>query len=358
MSGTWAESVVTTLSWSGIPTITNGTDIPSYGWSLRQNTVAADGTVTITTIPCGGMAPTLCSGSTAYAQYQPIASWGKAMMASGFPPIVVPPATIAGTIPGGTYTEPQVSAVLGITLQDPAGPWPPCRACVGKSSCTCGGQPYTVTNPATWWTNAEGILAPNNIDNGVVTYSVLPGGATVAGATGPHPPVNYAVPTECPRGGTPAGDYSAWPGVVGLLDFYHTQQWWGASRIQSYLTSTSVTLDATAKACVIAGNVAGPNAGKPQSDARVIACVKSDGTQCGDPTDPTQSPSAPDEVGFYDGAAQSETVSGSTFKLERITLTKSLATILAETGTTRETDLAAACQQVRVKYCPPGRTCQ
>lgn len=354
LSGTFVETVTTMVAWSGIgaglikDSPSGGT--PTYGWSLRQNTVAANGTMTITTVPCGGMAPSLCNtnGTDTYAQFQPVGSWGKPKMRSGFQPIVVPATTLIGTVPGGTYAEPQTPALLGLDLQDPGGAWPPCRACVGVTgSCTCADGVHNITNLATWWNNAEGTN-----QTGVTTVAARKGGETIGDATLPDPPVNYPVPTECGAG----TDYTPWPGLatnVGI-DFFTTSTWYGASRIISALTGTSVTFDATANACVITGNVVGPdNSGKTaHSDARVAGCVKSDGSAC------TVAP-ASDEVGFYDNVTQSQTIAGSTFKLEKAPGTINLATILAMAeGPAKETAINNACEAVRTKYCPAGKVCQ
>jgi hypothetical protein len=329
---------------------------------LRQQTVATDGTMTVVTVPCGGVAPTLCDTSSshlAYAQYQPVASWGKAKMRSGFP--VIGPVNLATTVPGGTYVEPQTAAILGLDLKDPAGTWPPCRACIGpaKTTCTCGGTNYNVTNPATWWSNAEGTAKL-----GVTTVAV-PQGGDIIGDAGPftptiNPPINYGLPSECPRP-TGGSDYTAWPGFV-FPTFFTTYKWYGASRIISGLTSTSIS-----NACVITGNVTGPDAGKAHSDARVAGCEKGTNAapagQCREPT--PAAPTDPDEVGFYDGVAQSQQILGSTFTLERppasITPAINLGAILAIADVpTQESAINAACQAVRsnAKYCPPGKTCQ
>ncbi|HVU06157.1 MAG TPA: hypothetical protein VHE30_30610 [Polyangiaceae bacterium] len=334
MTGTWVEAATTTVSWSGIPTITDGTNVPTYGWSLREQTIASDGTLTVTTVPCGGMAPTLCGGSTGYAQYQPVASWGKARMRSGIP--TIGPVNVSGTVPGGSYSEPIVASLMGIDLADPMGAWPSSRACVNAGTCA---------NAATWWSNAEGTGKL-----GVTTVAVRAGGDLIGGAV-PDPPVNYPVPGECPRG-TGGGDYAAWPGLVVIFPFT-TYQWYGASRIQSGLSSTSVTFDAAANACVITGDVTGPdktaaNKPIPHTDARIVGCETgtnaNPGAACSDA-----------QAGFYDSNAQGQQITSATFKLEKIALTGTpLATLLTNGD---ETGLAAACQQVRVKYCPPGRTC-
>ena len=108
--------------------------------------------MTVTTVPCGGSSPTFCDTafSFAHAQFQPSATWGKKKVNDGFPKFSM---SVAGVVPGASYTEPQTISLQGITLGDPAGEWPPCAACVGVAvggTCTCNGTQHTVTNQATW----------------------------------------------------------------------------------------------------------------------------------------------------------------------------------------------------------------
>ncbi|HEX7672265.1 MAG TPA: hypothetical protein VF395_21865, partial [Polyangiaceae bacterium] len=209
---------------------------------------------------------------------------------------------------------------------------------------------------------------------GVTTVAVRQGGDIIGDSTLPDPPVNYGLPSECPR---PSGnsDYSAWPGFV-FPSFFSTYQWYGASRIKSGLASTSIS-----SACVITGHVTGPDAGSdqvggpgpgvqakvPHSDARIVGCEKGTNAApagaCVEPTPTT--PTNPDEVGFYDGVAQTQSIVSSTFTLTRppaaIATVTDLATILAlAEGPNKEKAITDACQAVRSSpaYCPSGRVCE
>jgi hypothetical protein len=366
LAGTFASFVTVNVSW---PSIQNGAieasppgGVNTYSWSLRDQAVAANGTMTVTTVPCGGVSPTLCDSNilfnAAHAQFQPNQSWGKPRLRSGFQP--VGPLDTHTTIPGGTYSEPQTATLMGIDLKDPAGVWPPCRECVGTAlgmTCTCpDNSVHTVTNPATWWSNAEGTGAL-----GITTMDVSTGGESIDG-TFPDPPIDYPEPSECPRnsGGTKY-NYREWPGLVPPLGLFSAYQWYVGSRGISAFSSTSVTFDAAASACVIAGNVTGPDAGRPHADARIAGCETGSQTSPGAACSVAQTDS-------YDGVNQGQVIGASTFKIEKFTLPTlpaqanpptTLAGILAmPESATKDLNIVTVCNAVRVKYCPPGKVCQ
>jgi hypothetical protein len=166
-------------------------------------------------------------------------------------------------------------------------------------------------------------------------------------------------PSVCPRLTTPPGGYlyAAVPGVYGFpFQFFSTYEWHAASRIISQLKSTSVTFDATAKQCLVAGTVVGPANGQIQTDARMDSCITC--TQLETTTNPGCTPGNacnPNELNFYDSATQAETVKTATFTLHK--LTTDLGAILSQPdGTAKENALNQACSALRTA-CPPGKAC-
>ncbi|MBM4361739.1 MAG: hypothetical protein FJ104_03585, partial [Deltaproteobacteria bacterium] len=365
MGGTYAVVTTNRLSWSPIVG-PNGQQaiegspqggVAATGWALRHHAIAADGTMTITTIPCGGTAPELCDTALtfAHAQYQPNQVWGKAKMATTVPVYTVP---TAGVRPGGSLVEPEIGSLMGIALDDPLGAWPPCRQCVGVNvgqTCTCPGKPaYTVTNKATWADPDE------DGRSGVTSYDVSRGG-DVINATFPDPPIDYPQPSECPRiaGGTKY-NYSEWPGYDTNNEGFRAYQWYGASRIISRYNGTTVTLNTGANKCEVTGTVTGPDAGgtRAHTDARVQGCET-----CSDNfifyPDQCRPDDACDaaETDSYDGAAQTQQVLSSNFQLRALPSVDLGAILALPLGAARETALVAACQTVRETYCPAGESC-
>lgn len=367
LSGTYGLVVTTNVTWtSPNPAIEASPQggVPIYSWTLRYNTVAADGKMTSTTIPCGGTSPTFCDTAFgfAHAQFQPDATWGKKKVNDGFAPFTM---SLAGVVPGaaaGAYSEPQTVSLQGIALDNPAGEWPACAACVGVAvggTCTCGGTQHTVTNKATW------VDAETDSHLGFTTETVPRGGQAIGSPyiidnSVADPPFDYVEPSECPR--TTSGtkyNYAEFPGLVGLLPF-RAYRWYAASRVISAYASTSITL--SNNSCQISGNVTGPDSGKPHGDARVQGCeICKD-----DPLDPSTStscqpggPCSPAQVSSYDDLSQTQNFVSTTFTLKNVTASINLASVMAMTdGPAKETALNQACQQLRVQNCPSGKSCQ
>ena len=363
LSGTYALIVNSKVEWtSPNPVIeespTGGVDIRS--WTLRYNTVSANGTMTSQTIPCGGYSPTLCdtgiSPGFAHAQYQRNQTWGKKKVNDGFAPVTM---NLVGVVPGaasGTYSEPTTYALQGITLANPAGAWPPCAACVGVDAgqtCDCGGTTHTVTNRATW------VDSDGDSHLGFTTDAVLRGGQNIGspypiGGIAADPPFDYTEPSECPRKISGAKyNYAEFPGIVGVLPFT-AYRWYVAGRVTSAYVGTSISLQSNQ--CMITGNVTGPDGGKPFGEARVQGCELCG--LSGAPCSTGGGPCSPGQASFYDEVQQSQSFISTTFELKNVTSTIDLsATMAMADGPTKEAALNQACQQLRVQNCPSGKTC-
>jgi hypothetical protein len=366
LTGTYSLIVNSKVEWTSPnpviePSPTGGVDIRS--WTFRYNTISANGTMTSQTIPCGGYSPTLCdtgiSPGYAHAQYQRSQTWGKKKVNDGFAPFNM---SVVGVVPGassGAYSEPTTYALQGITLDDPAGEWPPCAACVGVnvgSTCTCSGTQHTVKNKATW------VDSDGDSHLGFTTDAVLRGGQNI-GTPYPigtnvaaDPPFDYTEPSECPR--TLAGpkyNYAEFPGIVGVLPFT-AYRWYLAGRVTSAYIGTSVALESNQ--CVVRGNVTGPDSGKPLGEGRVQGCEL-----CGAAGPPTQpcsfgGPCSPGQASSYDEVSQTQSFISTTFELKNITASINLQPVMAMAeGPAKEAAISQACQQLRVQNCPSGKTC-
>lgn len=329
----------------------SGSGVEIHSWALRHHEVESDGSMTVTTIPCGGSAPTVCStlNQTGLAQYQDSRIWGRSSMNDGFAPFKVP---LAGVVPGGSYVEPETVVTSGIALARRDGDWPPCAACVNvpanQNTCTCSDGQHTITNRAFWVDSDR-----NGAGTGISAYAVLAGGASIG--MGAHdPPFNYSADSECPRfrSGGP-WPYAAWPGLAG--GFFFTVAWDGASRTTSRVRSSTISRSAaTADQCWIDGVITGPDSGQALTEARFRGCTKCASAQC---DGQTTSPCNAAERDFYDTIEQSQAIDSASFQLRPLD-SIDLGQILAMANETeRAAALNAACQTVRETYCPAGETC-
>jgi hypothetical protein len=265
--------------------------------------------------------------------------------------------SLTGVVPGaasGAYSEPTTYSLQGIVLDDPAGEWPPCAACVGVnvgSTCTCGGNQHTVTNKATW------VDADGDSHLGFTTDAVPRGGQLIGSpysidATTANPQWDYTEPSECPRltGGTKYG-YAEFPGIAGILPF-KAYRWYAAGRVISSYVGTSIAL--TSNQCVITGNVTGPDSGKPHGDARVQGCETCTGATTCTPTGPC----SPAQASSYDDLQQNQSFISTTFTLKNVTASINLQPVMAMAdGAAKESALNQACQQLREQNCPSGKSC-
>jgi hypothetical protein len=357
LSGTFALTQTSMVTW---PTVTGPLNItimeaspaggvPTYQWTLRHHKIESNGSLTVQSVACGGTAPDFCDVyvGAAHAQYQSNQLWGKSKVVSGSKPIT---ANLVGVVPGGTYTEPQTVQLLGIALDDPAGPWPQCRACVGVAAggtCSCGGTNYTVTNRATW------VDADDDGTSGITNFHVPRGGLSVDG-NDPDPPFAYTEPTACPRLRTPSGTYTyqEWPGAVGLTQF-RTNRWFVGQRTTSGITSTSITLNNNQ--CVVSGNVTGPASGKAKVDLRIQGCeicAASPSTSCSPGGACTAA-----QVDSYDSVTPNQGVASHTFTMTKMTNIDLGAILGMAEGAAKDAAMNQACDEMRMANCPAGKNC-
>jgi hypothetical protein len=357
LSGTYALAVKTMVGFDavsvlGIKVIEESPPggVETYRWALRHQAVDNDGVMTVKTVACGGTAPDACDLAFGYthAQYQPNHIWGKAKINAGSTSVSK---SLAGVVPGGSYVEPNSVQQLGISLADPLGAWPPCRACVGVEAgqtCTCGTTTHTVTNKATW------VDVDDDGQLGVTNLHVPRGGITVLDGTPPDPPFLYPEPTACPRLGASPGTYTyqEWPGNVGLTTF-RTNRFFVGTRMTSGLSSTSIAL--ANNACTITGNVTGPSNGKTRVEQRTQGCEL-----CSDANPDACTPGAlcdASQVSSYDDVAQTQRVEAETFTLTKATNIDLSAIFAMADGPSKDAAFNAACNEMRETYCPAGKNC-
>lgn len=331
----------------------SGGELDSYSWALRYHEVQSDGTMTVTTIPCGGSTPTVCStlNTTGLAQYQDSKIWGKSTINDGVAPIDV---SLVGVVEGAgdSYVEPQTIVTSGISLADPSGAWPPCAACINvpanQNTCTCADGQHDITNRA-FWEDSDG----NGAGSGISIYAVLAGGATI-GEQAHDPPVNYSAESVCPR--LAPGDpwpYASWPGLA--LGFFFTTEWDGASRVTSQVQSTRVRY--SGGQCLIDGNITGPDGGRALNEGRVRSCRTCGSATCASGTANCNTA----QRDFYDSVDPSQQIASAHFELNRVDTGQDaidLGPILAMTNELdRASALNQACLRVRQRFCPAGETC-
>ncbi|MDH5671250.1 MAG: hypothetical protein OEZ06_03820 [Myxococcales bacterium] len=349
LSGTFAYQIKSVIDWSGIDNVEDSPSegVTTYSWALRRHTYTADGTLEATTISCGGTAPDICNVpfTQGHAQFVPSEIYGGAKMPEStvsFP--------LSGALPGAAYLEPKTAVLLGLSLKDPQGAWPPCRGCIGVgmgATCDCSdGSSHSVTNPATWFDSDSDYLT------GVTTYAVPPGGAPVTGIDVPgidaaggdivrrvSPPVDYGGDSVCPRSDT-SGDrwpYAYWPGIGGGI--WELKQFYSATRVISQLDGSIDSCD------LITGSVTDGAGSVMQTDARVGGCF-------GDVFFSTDISCSASVTDWLDEQPQTQELRTVDFTIERIDGTIDL------TGTEDAATLNAACQELRAMKCPAGETCQ
>jgi hypothetical protein len=356
LAGTYALSVKTMVGWDavvvlGIKAIEESPPggVETYRWALRYQTVEPNGAMTVKTFPCGGTAPDACDLAYGYthAQYQPNHVWGKAKINAGTTPVN---ASLVGVVPGGTYAEPQIAELLGISLTDPFGAWPPCRACVGVdvgATCSCGGTNHTVTNRATW------VDVDDDTMLGITNLHVPRGGIAIDG-TLPDPPYVYSEPTACPRIAAPQGTftYQEWPGAVGLSTF-RTNRFFVGTRMTSALSGTTITV--ANNACSISGILTGPNSGRTRVEQRTQGCETCSGANA-NACDPGPACTSA-QIDSYDDVAQTQRVEAETFTLTKAANIDLAPIVAMPEGTAKDNAFNAACNEMREQFCPAGKNC-
>jgi hypothetical protein len=121
----------------------------------------------------------------------------------------------------------------------------------------------------------------------------------------------------------------------------------------SGLSSTSITF--ANNACVIAGNVTGPNNGKTRVEQRTQGCERcSDANTTG--CDPGPACSS-DQVGSYDDVAQTQRVEAETFTLTKSANIDLTPVVAMPEGASKEAAFNAACNEMRATFCPAGKNC-
>jgi hypothetical protein len=358
LSGTYALSVKTMVGFDavsvlGIKVIEESPPggVETYRWALRHQTIDNNGVMTVKSVACGGTAPDACDLAFGYAhaQYQPNHIWGKAKINAGATTVTK---SLVGVVPTtGSYVEPNSVQLLGISLADPNGAWPPCRACVGVEAgqtCTCGTTTHTVSNKATW------VDVDDDGQLGITNLHVPRGGINALDGTPPDPPFLHPEPTACPRLGSSTGTYGyqEWPGTVGLTQF-RTNRFFVATRMTTGLSSTSITV--ANNACTISGNVTGPANGKARVEQRTQGCETCSASF---PDSCVPGPACTsDQVASYDDVPQTQRVEAETFTLTKATNIDLGAIFAMPDGTAKDNAFNAACNEMRETYCPAGKNC-
>ena len=278
-------------------------DAVIYSWTKRAQTYDTAGDLVVTETPCGDTKPELCGAPTAfafispeydfsnesYAQYIPNQVWGTAGQHT------IASMSLPNAIPGAALVTPPSAEILGIHLTDPLGQWPSMRSRVAASA----GQVTNTNTNGAYWLNEDG-----DTKLGVTSLAVPPNGITDNNAGNDDPPINYGpLSSVCPRADTTKHwAYDYWPAQEGL-NVRRVRRFYVASRVVKHLVGTIDTCDRST------GTVRGRTATDQMStDARFYGCEQSNGTDCNAAI-----------TDFYDTAAQTQMITGSTYVMERMT---------------------------------------
>jgi hypothetical protein len=303
MNGTFALRIKTTVELTDVDG-TEDIDPPTviYSWTKREQTYDAQGNLVVTETPCGDVKPELCGAPTAFAflgpqydftsqafaQYIPNSVWGTAGEHT------IPSMSLTNPIPGAALVTSPAAELIGIHLTDPLGNWPSARNRIADSAGVNAPNGSAPTNGA-YWVNED-----NDTKLGVTSFAVPPGGVTESMGT---PPIDYGTVSKiCPRADEAANwAYTYWPAQNGI-NVARVSRFYVASRVVRHLRGTIESCDRAT------GTVRGrTSTDQLQTDARFYGCMQSNGNDCGSIVD------------FYDGTAQTQEITGSTFVMERIT---------------------------------------
>jgi len=304
LNGIFAIRIETTVSWEavqaeGYTVLEGGTDT-TYSWAILNQNYLPDATLQVESVQCGGTVAELCGISNpvypaqAYTQFTPNQIYP-------IPPILptsVSEMSLTSAFADQPFLTPMTASLLGISLTDPFGEWPPSRQNVAG-----GSEPQV--NGAIW------VDHDNDTVPAVTSYVVPPGGT---GSLSVDPPIVYgAISSDCPRSNPSADRLPYWwfPSV----DYQYVKRFHIASRMISQLSGTVRSCD------LIDGDVIGPNTGNNQgkflAQVRVHSCVQCQYWQedwdCEDMSCSTTG------VDGYDSQPQDiQTIDSSTFIIKRI----------------------------------------
>jgi hypothetical protein len=265
LTGTFAGRKASTLTWTGMDSIENGSS-DSYEWYIQRHNYDDDGNLTIETIQCGESAVDLCGTGNAllspeaYTQYVPAQSYEQPSWPTFTDTIVLKKA-----LPNELFETQLKARLVGISLTDPTGAWPSDRAEVAGGPGSSG----TPTNGARW------VDVDNDSSVGITNYEVGPGGISAEG-TGPRPITSYGATSQaCPRSNPNAArlSYNWAPALEGALTVRRIKRIYSAYRTINALRGKIDSCD------TISGRAIGPNPNDHQRiDGIVGGCVRVEGS--------------------------------------------------------------------------------
>lgn len=308
LGGTFAVRTRLDLSWADQDTIEGGSDT-QYGWTIQRLNYDVDGNVAVEVIPCGETNIDLCGQGVriagvpeeAYAQYVPIAIWGKAGSPSTQYSFM-----LTDALPGSKYLTPEVAVLQGIQLNNPLGEWPSKRQDIEGAD----GYDGSATNGARW------IDADNDGVFGLTTYTVGPNGVAADGsATAPISAYDTRSKV-CPRSDPSAerSPYNYPPGAEGLT----------VRRIKRFFSANRVTssYDGRIDSCdLLAGEVRGPAEGRVRFDTRIGGCLRANGS--------AESQCSGSLLDFLDMTGAPNKVEANSFIMKRVEDTATCETVRA-----------------------------
>jgi EGF domain-containing protein len=284
MNGTFALKISMKMTWSGLAfgAIEDGTNVPFYTWALQSQTYDSSGNLHITSTPCGGTTPDLCSvpnpafslPAEAYGQYFPNHIWGTANMPQQIIDVALPDARATKA-----FVTANSAVLFGIRLTDaagnpkPLGPWPANRLAVGCPTAGATTEPCIATtgsnlaNKQCWNGGATcGYRTDDDGDGvtGITSLVVPPGGVNT------DSPLNFgANSVDCRRSTTGTREPYVYYRALDNGPYVGVTKFYTASRTISRFEGTITSCDR------IEGAVKGPrNSNKEiQADFRFYGCA-------------------------------------------------------------------------------------
>jgi EGF domain len=282
------------LAWANIDGVEDGVDF-SNDWAIARQTYDASGALQIELSPCGSTTPDLCGTGylglvqpEAYGQYMPQHVWTTPSMPRSRFTVDVPNA-----IPGAPFQTDQIVALLGISLDDPAGPWPASRADIA------GGDGFdgSATNGARW------IDVDDDGLDGLTGYSVEPRGVPIDGAA-PDPLVAYpATSSVCPRSGGAALDYAYLPAQEGF-NIRRVKRLYSATRVVNAYQGQLQSCDR------VSGDLVSSDGRPPAIETRFAGCIRENGGG--------ETPCDSAVVNFMETSTAGQEIRSAKFVLQRI----------------------------------------